>query len=240
MLNQITSTLEAQKSFKIACLGDSITSAEWVHPNWRDVLEYVLKEELSAKVSDWRLASWGLRFINAGLDGSSTRTWLDRVEADVLKYKPDMVIVMGTLNDMDLKVPVEESTTNLSDLLSKIKSSVASIIYSTDIASNNDQYNAKYLPYLTSIKNIFPLEGITFVNMFEEFEKLHKDRFFTFESTGNPDAGIKPGELDFIHPNQLGNAYIAKILLEQSFGINFDPEKYIQENNAGRMFPKYD
>ncbi|KKS30698.1 MAG: hypothetical protein UU92_C0021G0013 [candidate division WWE3 bacterium GW2011_GWA1_42_12] len=44
-LEKVTKSLKENGSYRILFLGDSITSAEWVHPNWREIVEYVLKEE---------------------------------------------------------------------------------------------------------------------------------------------------------------------------------------------------
>ena len=79
------------KRFKIVFLGDSITSAEHVHPNWREIVEYVLKEELSKKV-DWKIPSWGTRCFNSGFDGATTKDIVDRLEPDVFIYKPETAL----------------------------------------------------------------------------------------------------------------------------------------------------
>ena len=76
--------------------------------------------------------------------------------------------------------------------------------------------------------------------MFEIYQQFNLDKFFTFISEfGNEDIGIKPGELDFQHPNALGNAYIAKVVLKEVFGIDFDPELYMKTLLNGEKYPKY-
>ncbi len=238
-LEQLTNTLKNERSYRIVFLGDSITSAEWIHPNWRDVIEYVLKEELSEKLNDQDLPYWGIRCINSGFEGSTTRDWLSKIKTDVLDYKPDMVIVMGTINDADLEIPSDETKNNIEQLLNALTPNVISVIYSTDLATNNDDYNQKYQEHLSKVTSLFPRNNVLFINMYEEFKKLDLNRFFTFKSPGNDVVGIKLGDLDFIHPNQLGNAYIAKVILDKVFSIKFNPEKYIRENNEGKMFPSY-
>jgi len=238
-ISQILKILETNRSFKIVFFGDSITSAEWVHPNWREIVEYVLKEESSNILRDWKLPSWGIRCINSGFDGSNSKDWLEKLHNEVLDYKPDMVIVMGTLNDMDMKITSDESKENIKSLLNTLVRNIPLVVYCTDLASSNDTYNKGYFEYVEKVKEIFPFENVLFINIFEEFTKFNRSKFFTFESTGNEAVGIEPGQIDFIHPNQLGNAYIAKIILNKVFEINFDPEKYILENNSGKMFPDY-
>jgi hypothetical protein len=57
-INQIKDYLNKNDKFRIVFVGDSITSTEWVHPNWREIIEYVIKEELEKIISDWRIPSW--------------------------------------------------------------------------------------------------------------------------------------------------------------------------------------
>src|SRR3989344_1365212 len=85
--------------YKIVFIGDSLTSAEWVHPNWREIVEYVLKEELSNQFSDWKIPSWNIRCINSALDGSTTLDYLTRLDDHVFFYKPQLVSIMLGAND---------------------------------------------------------------------------------------------------------------------------------------------
>ena len=62
---------------RIGFVGDSITSTEWVHPNWRAIVEYVLKEELTSLIGNWKTPSWKIRCFNFGFDGSTTVDLLD-------------------------------------------------------------------------------------------------------------------------------------------------------------------
>lgn len=238
-LEKVTNALKENGSYRIVFLGDSITSAEWVHPNWREIVEYVLKEEMSAKLEDWKLSSWGIRCINSGFDGSTTKDWLNLLDSGVLAYEPDMVIVMGTVNDMDLGISVEEHVENLKKVLDRVSSMVGDVVYCTDIPADNTPHNVSFMKYIDAAKDIFPTGNVLYINLFEEFRDLDLSRFFTFESGGNEAVGIKPGQTDYIHPNQLGNAYIARFILAKVFGINFDPERYMKENNSGKMFPSY-
>jgi len=50
---------------------------------------------------------------------------------------------------------------------------------------------------------------------------------------------VKEGDPDLTHPNQLGNAYIAKVVLEHGFGVIFDAETYIADTNSGQKYPRY-
>lgn len=77
-------------------------------------------------------------------------------------------------------------------------------------------------------------------NLFEEYSKFDLTKFFSLKNKyGTQVLSVKPGDLDTVHPNRLGNAYIAKILLDQIFGIKFNPEKYIENLLQEDMFPEY-
>ena len=75
--------------------------------------------------------------------------------------------------------------------------------------------------------------------MFNLYKRFPLEKFFTFISEENPVAGIKEGEIDPDHPNQLGNAYIAKLILEEVFSLDFNPEIYINDTLKGEKYPKY-
>ena len=83
------------------------------------------------------------------------------------------------------------------------------------------------------------LPNLQKIDMFSIYQKFSTEKFFTFISEENSVEGIKAGEVDLQHPNQLGNAYIAKVILKEVFNIDFDPELYIKTTLSGEKFPKY-
>ncbi|NMB56729.1 hypothetical protein GYA19_02210 [Candidatus Beckwithbacteria bacterium] len=44
LVQDIKQTLLKTSKYWIVFTGDSITSCEWVHPNWRDIVIYVLQD----------------------------------------------------------------------------------------------------------------------------------------------------------------------------------------------------
>lgn len=82
-------------------------------------------------------------------------------------------------------------------------------------------------------------ESFQKVDMFSIYKKFPLEKIFTFKSEGNPEEDIKEGDPDLQHPNQLGNAYIAKVVFKEVFGTEFDTELYWQTTLAGEKFPKY-
>lgn len=238
-LNDIRKQLTENERCRIVFLGDSLTSAEWIHPNWRDIIEYVLKEELSNEFEKWEIPLWGIKCINSGFNGSTTKNWVERLEKDVIEYAPDLVICMGTDNDKYFNISPEEHKENLLTILTRLRSKVQNVVFCTSIPANNAEYLTRYLPYYQKAKSIFPYKEVLFIDMLEEFKLYDLDSFFTLRSRGNEDVGIKEGDIDYVHPNQKGNAYIAKIILDKVFGLKFDPEKYMRSITENYMFPLY-
>jgi hypothetical protein len=77
------------------------------------------------------------------------------------------------------------------------------------------------------------------VDLFNIYKSFPLRKFYTFKSEENVPEHIKEGEIDFLHPNQLGEAYVAKAVLKEVFGIEFDPELYWKDTLAGEKYPKY-
>ncbi len=68
------------------------------------------------------------------------------------------------------------------------------------------------------------------ISMFVLYKKYPTEKFFTF---------LDEGDIDLQHPNQLGNAYIAKVILKEVFNVEFDPDKYIYDTLSGVKHPGY-
>ncbi len=240
ILEAIKRQIAGGETFRIVFLGDSITSTEWVHPNWREIVEYVLKEELTKVTEDWKVPAWRIRCVNSGFDGATTQDWLDRLEPEVLAFKPSMVLVVGTRNDLSLGIAPEVYGENLDRLLGALVVSVPHVVFASDPAGNRADYNMRYAPYLAVAKELGRRHPkVIFIDLFERYRSYDLNRFYTFTSSGNDVLGLRPGDVDYVHPNQLGNAYIAKVLLEDIFGLSFNPDRYLRESAAGVMYPGY-
>jgi len=236
---ELKSILESKGSFRIVFLGDSITSTEWVHPNWREIVEYVLKEEMAKIVDNWKSASWGIRTINCGYDGSTSRDILKEKLEEVESFKPDLVISIMGGNDTILGVGVEESRENIEKITEELERKGIRVFWCNSIAGLNEKKNKRYEEYAKATLDIEGSEKRKYFDLFNEYKKFDLKKFFTFLSEENLDEGIKEGEIDTVHPNQLGNAYIAKIILREVFGIGLNPEKYIETTNKGYKYPEY-
>lgn len=237
-LNEIKNILEKTGKYYVAFVGDSITSCEWVHPNWRDIVIYVLQDKLCDMVENWRIASWGIRGFNFGFDGATTRDVLGKLP-EVLAIKPNLIIGMMGGNDPILGVSAGESGNNIQKIVGKIINTGASVVWCTSVYSGSEKKNRAYSPFADETMKVVDRDGLQKIDMFDRFKKYSLERFYTFRSEEIPEEDIKEGEIDQIHPNQLGNAYIAKLILSEAFAIEFDPEKYIKETIGGEKYPGY-
>ncbi len=239
-LTDISASLLVKGKYWIVFTGDSITSCEWVHPNWRDMVIYVLQEELTALLKgDWKTAEWGIKGFNFAYDGATTKDILERID-DLLLVNPQLVIGLMGGNDPVMGVSVEQSVANIKRISELVTESGSKLIWCNSTpAGKGSKKNPEYKPYAQAMMQIPDQENFFKIDMFNLYQQYPTEKFFTFQSEANPLEGIKAGEPDLQHPNQLGNAYIAKIILKQVFNIEFDPEKYIRETLEGKKYPGY-
>lgn len=237
-LSEIAKTITSKGRFWIAFTGDSITSCEWVHPNWREIVEYVVKDKelIEEFAGDWQTPSWAVRFFNFAYDGATTKDILGKVP-DIASVKPDLVIGLMGGNDPTFKIPVSEHVENIKKIAQKLNTK---IVWCTSTPAAKDAAkNDEYAPYAKACMHIPENENFQLVDMFNIYKRFPLEKFFTFKSEENPAEGVKEGDPDVWHPNQLGNAYIAKVILKEVFSVEFDPEKYIKGTLAGKKFPGY-
>lgn len=235
-LLDISSKIKTRGKYWIAFTGDSITSCEWVHPNWREMVEYVLKEELTRIQGDWKNSSWGVRTFNFAYDGATTADILGKVDL-IKKVEPDLVISLMGGNDPAFKLTVSQHVENTQKIIEKL---ATNIVWCTSTpASPGSAKNKEYQPYAQATMQIPTRPYLKLVDVFNQYQKFPLERIFTFISEENAVEGLKAGDIDPQHPNQLGNAYIAKIILKEVFGIEFDPEKFMQTTLSGEKYPSY-
>jgi len=239
-IGQFANQLKSKNRFWIAFTGDSITSCEWVHPNWREIVEYVLKKETTKQLKgDWKPSEWGIRGFNFAYDGATTADILIKLH-DILLVKPDMVIALMGGNDLLYKISVGEHVENIAKIIKKFSDSGSKVVWCTSTPALESWIkNTEYKPYAQATMKIKTNENGQLIDMFNIYKKFPLKEIFTFISEENLVAGVKEGEIDPNHPNQLGNAYIAKVILKDVFSIEFNPEKYIQDTLTGEKYPGY-
>lgn len=238
-LQKIINKIQKDEVYRIVFYGDSITSAEWVHPNWREMVEYVLNEEIAEILDDWELPSWRVRCFNSAMDGATSKDLLDNLNEYIFNLNPDLTILMAGKNDLHNKITVKQHNENIKDLCNQI-SKESDFVFLSSAPSLDAKITKLFSEYTRQYDEITNELGIKFINTFNKYQKFDLSKMFTFELPFDNDLiNRKKGDTDPLHPNQIGNAYIAKVFLEEYFEIDFNPDKYIKETLEGAMYPEY-
>jgi lysophospholipase L1-like esterase len=228
-------------TYTILFLGASTVSAEWVHPNWRDILEYVIKDTLETRVEDPRDPYFHIRFVNAGLNGANTNEFIKYATVDIARFQPDLTILIGGSNDVD-ELTVAQHVQNITTLKRMMSESSGHFAYCTSLSSTSSNFNDKYNPYRTQVLEIPPCPNEIVIDLFTEYKQYDLDKLYTFVVEFPQELasmGLLEGGIDYLHPNTLGQAYIAKILLDKIFNIQFDPELYVADIRSDKKYPRY-
>ena len=123
------------------CFGDSLTSGAGVDPD--QAYPAVLQELLDRD-------GYAYRVVNAGVSGNTTKDGLDRV-AEVLRRRPQVVVVEFGGNDGLRGLPIEQAEHNLESMVHTLKSSGAKVALAG--ITLPPQYGG---PYIRSFNEMFP------------------------------------------------------------------------------------
>ena len=99
---------------RVVCFGDSLTRGVG-----------------AGKGNDYpsRLAEMtGVEIINSGVSGDTTADGLARLEADVLDYEPDVVLITLGGNDLKNRVRVDKARANLAEIIRGIQAAGAMVV----------------------------------------------------------------------------------------------------------------
>ena len=151
---------------RLICFGDSITARE-LFDNGTERLT----PRLQRAFNEWKI-------INAGISGDNTRDALNRLENDVLKYEPDVVIILFGANDAASHklIAIEEYEANLIMIVRKIGHLKTILITPApvDEARPRNRTNEVLLQYSEAVKRVALLTGSQFIDLFSEMIK-HPD-----------------------------------------------------------------
>lgn len=127
-------------------LGDSITAGFQQGPGYlppryfpfTNMLESGLRMKLKEMESEIDIA-----IENKGMDGDSTSGMINRFPHSVVPEKPDYVVIMGGLNDLFTRIPVETVYRNLVQLTQMTKEIGATpIVLSTTPVAGSPEFNS--------------------------------------------------------------------------------------------------
>ena len=122
----------------IAFLGDSVTQGCFeIYKTEDDRIETVFDKKASYEMGVFDILctlfpSVTVNIINAGISGDCAPRGLRRVEKDVLRHEPDLVLVCYGLNDCSLaENSIQKYTDSLRPIFEKIKESGSELIFMT-------------------------------------------------------------------------------------------------------------
>lgn len=138
LLSRKNSDLYGTKPVTLAFLGDSVTQGCFevfqVGENGLDTVydyEHVYHNKLK-KMLNTLFPAAPLNMINAGIGGGSAPNGLERLERDVLRFSPDLVVVCFGLNDVHNGVDkVDTYTDALTGIFRKLKAEEIETIFMT-------------------------------------------------------------------------------------------------------------
>lgn len=143
-MNILKKLAEKQKNFytdaaiTIVAFGDSVTQGCfecYVDRNDGIHTEFDTKESYSRKfvqILQTLYPRCQINLINSGISGDSTKKACERIDYDVLRYQPDLVICCFGLNDVTKGIPeLEGYGARLAEIFQKIKATGAECIFMT-------------------------------------------------------------------------------------------------------------
>jgi len=206
------------KKIRIVALGDSITNG--VHEGVReeDTFRHLLQEELPNTIG------YGTEVINAGVNGDITTTAIDRLELDVLQYKPDYVIIMFGVNDAGYYRPTTNSMadtprvtavdfkSNLERIIRTVQEIGAKPVLVTPVPMNPSYGHKDYPAYVENGLNYLVDEYADIIRVLSAQTGLPLiDVHQVFSADPNTEKLVPDG----IHPNKDGHRFIADIFLRK-------------------------
>ena len=226
--------LVANKSVTIAFLGDSVTQGCFEC--------YLTSETTLETVFDYKSAystrlkeiinilypNVQVNIINSGISGDGTKVGLERIDRDIISFKPDLCVVSYGLND-SCSLTLDEYTNNLKTIFSKLKENHIEVIFLSqkamctktschltdelfkDLSVNFSkiQNDGVLKSFMTEAIKVSKNYGVKVCDLYPVWEKMIENGVDTTELLSNK----------LNHPLREYHYYIAIKLLETIFGI---------------------
>jgi len=240
----IKKQVKQDKLFLIAYYGASTTSSEYSFPNWGEIIRYALKDCLEEQIGKYERAYWNLQTMNMGLNGALSEDLLERFDDFVLNKNPDMVFLDASKNDAYHNIDKKITEKNNKELIKKALDRDIKIVFTTRIPSLRKDLNNKIIAYVEIDRKCAEYfsnnRNFIFVDLFKLYPKDLIEKSYSLIGEKNESIGMKEGEIDPIHYNRFGNAMVAKILLKEVFGIDFNEERFLKDiTDLTKKYPDY-
>lgn len=212
--------ISLEKNQLVAFLGDSITQQN-LYTRYVELL-------LNARYPDLKL-----RFVNAGWSGRHAGHLLDEsvLERDLLRLKPDVVLVMFGMNDGWYRAPADPAVTalfqeNLEMLLMNLRVELpdARIVLLTpppcepSRAGYLNGYNDTLAAISRVVATLAARWRLPYIDLFSPLLQVYGSASVLASLEGKPMAPKMPLTLDGVHPTPVGHWLIADVIT-RAFGV---------------------
>ncbi|MFZ7933744.1 SGNH/GDSL hydrolase family protein [Bacillus thuringiensis] len=187
----------------LVCFGDSITADETFFDGMPR-----LTPRLQEMFPNWEV-------VNAGVPGDNTFDALNRIEEDVISYKPDFVTVfLGTNDAVSFsQVSLQAYKENLEKIVNQVLSDKVLLISPApvDEERQHNRTNRVLSQYADVVEKVARETGSYFLNVFAEM--IQERDYKRFVENDEKD------EKDGLHFGPEGYEYVAKLIGEKLKGI---------------------
>ena len=217
----------------IAFLGDSVTQGCFeCYKNGETVIETIHDPNSSYNVRfkeylQFLFPSVPINIINAGISGDTIKNAKTRLDRDVLKFKPDLVVVSFGLNDSVANEGVDKFAMDLIETFNSIRKTGAEVLFMTENYMNTNvspfigdkfyrdyavknakvQNSGQLAKYFDKAKSVCQAFEIPVCDMYDKWDKLSKNGVNVTELLSNK----------LNHPVREMHKYMAIRLLETIF-----------------------
>jgi len=207
------------KEITIVALGDSITNGAGIGDvTEKDTFRHHIQTDLS------KMIGCKIKVINAGVNGDITTTAIQRLERDVINYKPDYVTIMFGVNDAGYYRPATDSMadtprvsesefkSNLETIIAEIQKIGATPILITPLPMNEFYAHKDFPAYVENGLNYLVDRYSDIIRSISAEKKIYLIDINKIFSNDPNTVNLIP---DGIHPNKCGHRFIADIILSE-------------------------
>ena len=178
----------------VVAFGDSIVEGFGQPEGWPEMLG----RDLAGRFP-------GIRVHNAGISGDTAGGGLSRLERDVLRLEPDLVIISFGLNDMKNHVPVEVFHRNMVKIVQGVKAAGGRpVLLTTTRLQRGTGMVTRADPglYNEAVRALAEEQDVVLIDVFREFKGLNSPQYL----------------MDVAHPNLEGYRRLTGIIREGLVG----------------------
>lgn len=193
-LEQTLAKLKNAKDLKIVAIGDSLTCGWMVGRGYTAFLKDMLSVTFPGSM---------VQMVDKGMPGGTAAGGLSRVENQVIRHHPDLVIIQFAINDAFSGYTVAEFRENIIAMVSKIQNETSAEILLVTSGAMDDNDRKLVGRYYDALQDIAHIQTIPIAPVHEHWEREMK-KGITFESLVQADG---------VHPTEAGHRLMAEAIL---------------------------